>query len=608
VAVTVADDAVVGWLRGLHAPGLVGAERALAAIGSWWVINGLAWGLLLVLLVLRRWRHLIVYAILTAVVSVSVELVAMLARRPHPFGVDIQAAWGGWALPPYQIGYFAATLVAILYTLVPEARWRNTGKWVAAVLVALLAVGRVALGADAPTDVLVGVVLGVAIPLVAFRRFVPSDAFPVAYRRGRKAHVDVGGRRGEAICRAVRDQLGVVVLEVEPFGQQYSASSTPLRLRCEPDTYLFAKLYTVTHLRSDRWYKAGRELLYGRFEDEKSFGSVRRLVEREDYALRLLRDAGLPVPKPFGTVELTPEREYLLVTEFLEGARELGEVEVDDGIIDEGLGIVRKLWNAGLAHRDVKPANLLVQDGHLRLIDTMLTQLHPSPWRQAVDLANMMLCLALRSDAERVYRRARQLFSDADIAEAFAATQGNAMPSQLRQMLWTTSLRAEFLQLLPSQRRPIRVQRWTARRLGLLVIVVLVLALILSVSADSIFNNKVAVGTPIDVDQLDCGGPPEPLWLEAQSVPSASLVPCMSTLRPGWSLAEVAVNNGRSQVTLNHDRAGDAAVVLWLTRSCDTGAAVETPPRRRTYGGTSAWTSSAMCLPPAGSTASRAAA
>jgi hypothetical protein len=33
IAVTVADDAVVGWLRGLHAPGLVGAERALAAIG-----------------------------------------------------------------------------------------------------------------------------------------------------------------------------------------------------------------------------------------------------------------------------------------------------------------------------------------------------------------------------------------------------------------------------------------------------------------------------------------------------------------------------------------------------------------------------------------------
>jgi len=74
---------------------------------------------------------------------------------------------------------------------------------------------------------------------------------------------------------------------------------------------------------------------------------VRRLVQQEDYALRLLHDAGLPSPKSFGVVELTPEREYLLVTEFFGGAVELGEAEVDGRVIDDGLGIVRKLWDAG---------------------------------------------------------------------------------------------------------------------------------------------------------------------------------------------------------------------------------------------------------------------
>jgi hypothetical protein len=52
-------------------------------------------------------------------------------------------------------------------------------------------------------------------------------------------------------------------------------------------------------------------------------------------------------------VELTPEREYLLVTEFFDGAAELGEATVDDQVIDDGLGIIRSLWDAGLAHRDV---------------------------------------------------------------------------------------------------------------------------------------------------------------------------------------------------------------------------------------------------------------
>ena len=98
----------------------------------------------------------------------------------------------------------------------------------------------------------------------------------------------------------------------------------------DPPGHLFGKLYARSHLRADRWYKLGRELLYGRLEDEKPFNTVRRLVQQEDYALRLCRDAGLPTPRPYGVVELTPEREYLLVTEFFDGAVELGEAEVDE--------------------------------------------------------------------------------------------------------------------------------------------------------------------------------------------------------------------------------------------------------------------------------------
>jgi tRNA A-37 threonylcarbamoyl transferase component Bud32 len=584
VGVTVADDAVVGWLRGLDAPGLVGAERLLAAIGSWWVINTLAWGLLLALLLLRRWRHLIVYVILTSVVSLAVELVGMMARRPRPFGVDIQAAWGGWALPSHQVAYFTATLVAILYTMVPVGRWRNLGKWVAVALVTLLAVGRVALGADAPSDVLVAVVLGVTLPLLAFRLFTPNELFPVAYRRGRAAHLDVGGARGAAIRRALSEQLGLVVQAVRPFGLAGSAGSTPLRITVEgadgqEPRQLFAKLYARSHMRADRWYKLGRELLYGRLEDEKPFNTVRRLVQQEDYALRLCHDAGLPSPQPFGFVELTPDWEYMLVTEFFDGAVELGEAEVDEAIIDDGLSIIRRLWDAGLAHRDVKPANLLVRDGHLLLIDVAFVETRPSPWRQAVDLANMMLCLALRSSPQLVYQRALRQFSVQEITEAFAAARGLALPSQLRRMIRAQGrdLHAEFVRLLPAAPQPISIQRWSLRRVGLLALVALLLALVVAMTSNSIFNNKVAVSTPLDVDRLDCDGQVEPLLLMAQSVPSASELPCLRSPLPGWSVAEVNVNDGRSKVTLDHDRAGTGAVVLRLTAACDTGAAVETP-------------------------------
>src|SRR5829696_6498251 len=576
VAVTVLDDAVVRWLAGLDAPGLAGTWAALAFLGSWWILNALGFGLVLALLALRRFRHLIVVLIVAQLLTMVIYWwVGPIAQRPRPFGVDIQTGWGGWALPSVQVTSLAATLVVVLYTLVPEGRWRQLGKLVATGVVALAGLGRITLGAEALTDVLVGAAIGVTVPLVLFRLFAPSEVFPIRYRRGRAAHLDVTGPRGEAIRRGLEDQLGLAVEEVKPFGLAGSAGSTPLRitLKGDPPTYLFAKLYAKSHLRADRWYKLGRELLYGRLEDEKPFNTVRRLVQQEDYALRLCRDAGLPSPRPYGVVELTPEREYLLVTEFFDGAQELGEAEVDEQIIDDGLGIIRKLWDAGLAHRDVKPANLLVRDGRMLLIDVAFIEARPTPWRQAVDLANMMLCLALRSRPEQVYQRAQLQFNTEEITEGFAAARGLALPSQLRRMLRERGrdLHAEFVRLLPSPPHPIRIQRWSIRRIALLALVALLGLLVGSNIVENVTHNE-AGATPLYIGNLACTDL-EPQWLEAQSVPSASLVPCLRSLPVGWTLSNVTVNNGRSVLTLDNDRAGMGAMVVRLAATCDPAGA-----------------------------------
>jgi hypothetical protein len=43
----------------------------------------------------------------------------------------------------------------------------------------------------------------------------------------------------------------------------------------------------------------------------------------------------------------------------------------------------------------------------------------------------------------------------------------------------------------------------------------------------------------------------------------------------GWSVANVAVNNGRSVITLDHEHGGKAALVVRLTGSCDLIGATE---------------------------------
>jgi membrane-associated phospholipid phosphatase len=576
VAVTAADDRVVRWLSGLRSGWFTNALQVLAFPASWLASHIVAWCIVVPLLVFRRIRHLVVYVVALAVTSQLALVLSVVLKRPRPFGAVIDGSWNGYALPSIQVAMLAASLVSVLYVLVPEGRWRQLGKWAATAVVALAGLARVALGLDAPTDVLLGAVIGVTVPLLAFRWFAPNEVFPVSYRRGRTAHLDVGGARGQAIRRAVQDQLGLAVEEVKPFGLSGSAGSTPLRIKVkgDPGIVLFGKLYARSHLRSDRWYKLGRELLYGRLEDEKAFNTVGRLVQQEDYALRLLRDAGLPTPAPYGIVELTPEREYLITFEFFDNATELGEAEVDEAIIDQGLGIIRRLWDAGLAHRDIKPANLLVRDGRMVLIDVAFVQAHPSPWRQAVDLANLMLCLALRSDPRLVYTRARHLFTVEEITEAFAATRGLTMPSQLRTLMREKGrdLHAEFLDLLPERPRPISIQRWSIRRIGLAVLTLLLAIAVLGIGWGRLINDRDVEQAPIQARTLRCE-PHEPLLLMAQSVPTASLVPCIEILPLGWTLGDVVVANGSSRFTMTSDRGG--VLVAELTASCDLAGAVE---------------------------------
>lgn len=467
----VIDHAMLSRITSWRTPWLTRVMHVLGAPATAWALQLIWLANLVALLVWKRWRHLIVWIGVGLLVDNVGIAIGQTLQRPRPYGVEILGDWNGFAMPSIPLAVLSAFLISTLYANVPAGRLRQIGKPVVTAVVALVAISRVYLAQDSPSDAVAGVVIGVAFSLVAFRVFASNEVFPVSYRRGRTAHLDIDDRRLAAISRALEDQLGLIPEQVKPFGLEGSGGSTPLRIKVkgDEDSYVFGKLYAATHLRADRWYKLGRTLLYGRLEDEKAFNAVRRLVQYEDYVLRVLYDTGLPVPKPYGIVELTPEREYLLVMEFLNGATEIGEAEIDDDIIDQGLRVVRKMWEAGLAHRDIKPANILVRDGQLLMIDSAFGQIRPSPWRQAVDLANMMLVLGLRTDARRVYERTRVYFDDDEIAEAFAATRGLTMPSQLRRMLRTQGhdLHAEFLALLPYRLRPVRIQRWSMRRVAL---------------------------------------------------------------------------------------------------------------------------------------------
>jgi membrane-associated phospholipid phosphatase/tRNA A-37 threonylcarbamoyl transferase component Bud32 len=543
------DAVIVRLVTSVRTPWLDALAKNVDSIGS---RLGLAvWGLLTVALVswFRRWRHLLVFLVSLALLDLVAPMLSSFAARPRPYDVTAIGDWEGFSMPSLPVAAFAAVLVAFAYTMVPAGRSRSYAKLVIAGMLLVVAINRIYLGLEHPTDLLVATLLGVATPVALFRAFTPNDVFPVRYGpRGKSAHLDVGGKRGEAIRAAMKDQLGLTILEMKLVGLEGSGGSTPLRLRVVDEEgaerTVFAKLYAKSHVRADRWYKLGRTMLYGHLEDETPFKTVRRFVEYEDYTLRLLGEYGFPTPAAFGVVEITPEREYLIAMDFFDGAEEIGDVDIDERVIDEGLAMIRRMWDVGLAHRDIKPANLMVQEGHLRLIDVFFVQVRPSPWRQAVDLGNMMLVLALRSDPDTVYAKALAYFTPDELSETFAVTRGVASPTQLRNSMKDDGrdLLDRFRALAP-QRPRVAIQRWNFRRAGLILLTFLVVVAAGSFSVSLFFPSRGDVMTPA------CGTT-RTMILMAQAVPTAERLPCIETLPVGWRLSSATIVRGRADFVM----------------------------------------------------------
>jgi tRNA A-37 threonylcarbamoyl transferase component Bud32 len=449
------DAAVAQTLAAPSTEAVGRIARTIDRVLPWELLIVLRWLVAVALITFRRWRHLAVFV-------GSVVVVTLVVRWFPTAGI---IGTGVTGRPSEAMAGTAVTMLGIVYGLAPAGRYRRLALAITLSVLLVLVAMLLVTDENTFTEIAVGLSIGVAVPFLAYRVLVPESVFPVVLRPGRTAHLELTRDRIKAITMALADQLGLDVALVEPFGLAGSGGSTPMRITLQDQTRLFGKLYATNHLRADRWYKLGRATRYGALEDERSFNSVRRMVEYEDYMLRYLRDQGVPTADPISFVELTPEREYLLLCGFVEDATEINFARLDDRTIRSGIALVRTLWNAGLAHRDLKPANLLVRQGEVVAIDVFFCQVRPSPWRQSVDLANMLLTLGLGSDAPTVYRLALEHFDPEEIAEAFAASRGVTIPAQLRKMVADDGrdLPNAFRSLAP-RRAKIPIQRWTARR------------------------------------------------------------------------------------------------------------------------------------------------
>jgi hypothetical protein len=115
------------------------------------------------------------------------------------------------------------------------------------------------------------------------------------------------------------------------------------------------------------------------------------------------------------------------------------------------------------------------------------------------------------------------------------------------------------------------LQRWSIRRVSLAFAMFggIALAVLIGVMA---FIPSANAGTY----PPQCGTD-HTMILAAQAVPSASLVPCISALPAGWQVGGAEIASGRARFWLNSDRAGDTAVTITLSATCDVHGAHQIP-------------------------------
>ncbi len=202
------NSAVLRLFARARTPWLTDVANGISAAGSGWGATVVGLSAVALTMAFRRWRHLLVFLCSLILLEIALQLITEGMTRPRPYGVPIIAGWAGYSAPALSVAILTFLLIGIAYCLVVPGRPRSYAKAAIAVIVTVFCLACLYLAVDHVDDLLLGVALGVAIPVSAFRFFTPNEVFPVAYRRGNTAHVDVTGVRGEAIRQGTRDQLG----------------------------------------------------------------------------------------------------------------------------------------------------------------------------------------------------------------------------------------------------------------------------------------------------------------------------------------------------------------------------------------------------------------
>jgi uncharacterized membrane protein YbhN (UPF0104 family)/membrane-associated phospholipid phosphatase len=280
----------------------------------------------------------------------------------------------------------------------------------------LVALGRMYAGAHLPLDVVGGAALGWTV--------------------GAATHLALGAPGGLPSVSAILQGLRVTGMEpvaVEPVGAD-ARGSVPFVVRTRAGERWFVKAVGREQRDADLLYKLWRWAAFREVEDETPFATPKQEVEHEAYLQLLAARAGVRTPAVL-TAAPTGDGHVLLVQQHVAGQTldRLDAARVDDRLLDAVWAEVARLHAAGIAHRDLRGANVLIDPGGQPwLLDFGFAEAAASPRRLAGDVAELLASLACLVGADRAARSATEALGVGAVTRALPLLQPAALAAATR--------------------------------------------------------------------------------------------------------------------------------------------------------------------------------
>ena len=208
-------------------------------------------------------------------------------------------------------------------------------------------------------------------------------------------------------------------------------------------TSAFVKVYARDSRDADLLYRGYRTLLLRDPGDDWLGASLERAVEHEGLLLLLARRADVRCPDLRALVGLDDGSMVLAMEDV--GGRQLDTLTADGcstELLDAVWAQTRALHSAGIAHRALRAANVVISDDGPMIVDFGSAEAAADPRLQAFDRAELVVSLATVAGSEPATAAAARTLPPADLAAATPFIQPLALTAATRRRASKSLLKA----------------------------------------------------------------------------------------------------------------------------------------------------------------------